>query len=339
MRNYSQSLKKVSFFLTTLKNILHVPVNVPSSVQYAITDDCNMNCKMCPIHHVGTKMEHADYDTFTRIVDRLDGVEEISLVGLGEPLMHPRIMDAIAYCKSKQFIVKTTTNGLLLNSDKKIKELILSGLDTISISIDAINNFPEGAHNAHRVVNHIERLVELKKELSTDIPRIVLQPIMFRNREADLYDIITWGATLGVHRVNVLRMHKYFDTDVVMDRPDRKEEKRIFTQLRILKKKYGIRVDCLQDQFFEGLKGLSYRYFKYFLRLDSFCTRLLNYPYISRDGDVMPCCVLPDYKFGNILESDLRDVWHNDKLKHFRKHHNSVLICSQCDNWRINQLV
>ena len=322
-----------------LKTILHIPTKQPYSVQYAITDDCNMNCKMCPIHYVGTEREHADFDTFKRIVDQLNGTEEISLVGLGEPLFYPMIVDAIKYCKSKGLIAKVTTNGLLLNNDERLKQLILSGLDTISISIDAIKDPPEGAHYNKRVVQYVERLIWLKKELSFNTPRIVLQPIIFKNKEQDLYDIIEWGARIGTHRINVLRMHMYFDTYVDMQRPSRKEEKEIFKHIAKLRKKHNIRIDCIQDQFFTGAKGFLYRYFKYFLRIDSFCTRLLNYPYITREGDVVPCCVLPDFKFGNVLKDDIRNIWHGDKLKHFRKHHNKVKICSKCDNWRIRQLV
>ena len=183
----------------------------------------------------------------------------------------------------------------------------------------------------------IERLIELKEELGFTTPKVVIQSVLIKNREQDIYKIIEWGAQHNIDRINVVRMTLYFDTG--LERPSREEEKKIFKEFARLRKKYKIRIDCLQDQFYTGLEGFLYKYFKYFLRLDTFCVRLLDYPYITQNGDMIPCCVLQDYKFGNVLESDIEDVWHGEKFNYFRKNHNNVERCSKCDNLRVRQLV
>jgi len=105
------NIKMESLPFLVLKRIIHKPTRYPHFVQLDITNACNLTCGMCPIHHVGIEKTHIDYQMFKKIVDKLDGVKEISLVGLGEPLTHPRIIDAIKYCKSKGMIVKITSNG------------------------------------------------------------------------------------------------------------------------------------------------------------------------------------------------------------------------------------
>jgi MoaA/NifB/PqqE/SkfB family radical SAM enzyme len=294
---------------------------------------------MCPIHHVGIEKTHIDYDIFKKIIDNLGYAEEVALVGLGEPLTHPRIFDAIKYGKSKGLVVKITSNGMLLKHDEIIKQLISSGLDSISFSIDSLNHkgIDKVAHRDNRVLRYIERLIELKEVLGSETPKIAIQTVLFKNRENDLYDIIKWGVQHNLHRINVLRMHMFFDIN--LERPDRKEENRVFKELAKLRKKYTVRIDCIQDQFFTGAKGFLYKYFKYFLRLDSCCTRLLDFPIISQNGDMLPCCVLPDYKFGNILEEKIANVWHGEKFSNFRKNHNKVELCSKCDCWRIKQVL
>ena len=236
-------------------------------------------------------------------------------------------------------MAKVTTNGLLLNSDEKLEMLVSSGIDTISFSIESIDEFErnEQVHHNQITLKHIKRLVEIKKALGAKTPKIVLQTIMIKNKENDIYDIINWAVRHGINRVNILRMTKYFETGLA--RPNIKEEKEIFKHVAKLRKKYKIRIDCLQDQFYTGMKGYLYKYFKYFLRLDSFCVRLLDYPYITRDGDMIPCCVLPDYKFGNILEENIKDIWLGEKFNTFRKTHNNIEICSKCDNLRVRQIV
>ena len=332
------NIKMESLPFLVLKRIIHKPTRYPHFVQLDITNACNLTCGMCPIHHVGIEKTHIEYQMFKKIVDKLDGVKEISLVGLGEPLTHPRIIDAIKYCKSKGMIVKITSNGLLLNNDEKIKELILSGLDTISFSLESINgNVDDGiAHRDKNVLDHIKRFCAIKKEIGLDTPKVSFQTVLFKSRENDVYDVIKWGAENNVHRINVLRMHKYFDTD--LERPTREEEKLVFKEFVRLRKKYKVRIDCLQDQFFTGVKGFLYKHLKYFLRMDSCCTRLLDYPLINHNGDMLPCCVLPNNKFGNVLKEDVEDIWHGLKFNSFRRNHHKVKICSKCDCWRINQI-
>lgn len=331
--------KKEFFPIMILKKTFHIPTNLPYFIQLDVTTFCNLSCEMCPRRHVNQEITHINFEKFKKIVDRLKGVEEISLTGLGEPLTYPRIYDAVRYCKSKGLCVKITTNGLLLDKDEKLKELILSGLDTISFSIESIedSNNDGKSHRNSKTVQHIERLIELKRELAFSTPKIAIQSVLIKNKEQDIYKIIEWGAQHDIDRINVLRMTLYFDTG--LERPSRKEEKKIFKEFTRLRKKYKIRIDCLQDQFYTGLKGFLYKYFKYFLGLDTFCVRLLDYPYITQNGDMIPCCILIKYKFGNILESDIKDVWHGERFNYFRKNHNNVELCSKCDNLRIKQRV
>lgn len=316
------------------------PRPTPKSVQIDITTVCNFKCKMCPIHFVKQESKHIDFEVFTRIVDKLEGVEEVSLVGLGEPFANPELLDAVRYCKDKGMTVKTTSNGVLLNTDEKLKDIIDSGLDVISFSVDNLTRkggiaegHPEGAG-----VRNIERLIELRNELGSVTPKVVIQSVYQKEMEEDMIEVIRWADRIGAHRMNVLRMHMYFDTGV--DRPDMDEEKVFYKRLAGLRKELDVRIDCIQDQFFTGFKGFLYKYIlKYFLRLDDYCVRLLDYPFVNQEGELIPCCALPEHTFGNILDSSLDEVWHGEKLNKFRKMHNSVKICSKCDNWRIKQII
>lgn len=328
-----------SFPVRVIKKILHIPTKFPYFIQLAITDACNLDCEICPRHHVHVKPAHLDFEVFTRIVDRLEGAKEISLVGLGEPFVYPKIFEAIRYCKAKGLTVKTTTNGLLLDTDDVLMELIRSGLDSISFSIESlyIDHGNGKFHANYHTVQYIERLISLKKKYRAATPKIVLQPVLIKGKEADIYEMIEFFAPKGISRVNVLRMTTYFETGVA--RPNMEEEQIIFRQFDRLRAQYHVRIDCLQDQFFGGITGLLYKYFKNFLRIDSCCTRLLDYPYITVHGDVIPCCVLPEVKFGNVLEENIQDIWHGEAFNHFRKHHHTNTLCAKCDNLKIKQIV
>ncbi|MBF0234889.1 MAG: radical SAM protein [Desulfamplus sp.] len=323
----------------TLRTILHISSPMPTSVQVDVTTVCNFKCRMCPIHFVKQEHKHIDFELFKRIVDNLHGVDEIALVGLGEPFTNPNIFEAIKYCKNKGMCVRTTTNGSLLHTEKRIRDLFDSGLDSLSFSVDALKEglSHQDGHDSPHVLQNIEAILTERNKRGGEGPQLTIQSVLQLHREQDIYDIIAWGAERGIDRFNVLRMHMYFDNNI--KRHDEQGEKIVHAELARLRRKYGVRIDCLQDQFFTGFQGFLYKHTKHLLRLDSFCIRLLDYPLINQEGDVVPCCALPRKTFGNVLENKLADIWHGTSITHFRKTHQDHPICSKCDNWRIRQII
>jgi radical SAM protein with 4Fe4S-binding SPASM domain len=313
-----------------VEKVLHIPAARPYDIQVDISNICNLDCKMCARHFVDRSETTIAFDNFKKIIDRLGNIEEIALVGLGEPFMHPQIFEAIKYCKDRNISVKITTNGLLLDSDEMLERILDSGLDFISFSIDSIH--AEDAGNAHEnssSLANIKRLLALRNEKSLAVPKIVLQTVMFKD-PANLYEVIQWGAEQGVDRINVMRVDHYFDKS--LPKPDLKEEKAIFKQLAVFRQQYNLQIDCIQDQVFSGLKGRLYKIFKHLLRLDSFCHRLTYYTFIAQNGNVQPCWLLDNHPLGNIFEQSIEEIWHGEKYRSFRKNHlQDEIMCRRCD--------
>src|SRR5436305_11987323 len=88
-------------------------VSLPKFVQIEPVGQCNLRCQMCPIQfrHDGPSAGVAfmGYDQFTRLIDRFVGVKELHLQGLGEPMMHPRLFDMVAYAVAKGIHVTSTS--------------------------------------------------------------------------------------------------------------------------------------------------------------------------------------------------------------------------------------
>ena len=57
------------------------------------------------------------------------------LQGLGEPMMHPRFFDMVAYAAGKGIRVTTNSNLTLLN-ERRAAACVASGLDCLHVSID-----------------------------------------------------------------------------------------------------------------------------------------------------------------------------------------------------------
>ena len=158
---------------------------------------------------------------------------------------------------------------------------------------------------------------------------------MIKGKEEDLFDVIEWGAFNGVDRINVAR----FDLNTLIDvkRPDVIEEQAVFREFARLRKKYSIRIDCVQDQFYDGLKGFLYKNLKHLLENERSCTRLNDFTYINLEGDVRPCCALVNKRIHNLLQSNLKEIWKSEKYNNFRKNYFKVPWCSHCDVFTLRQ--
>jgi len=96
-----------------------------------------------------------DKSTFEEAVDALEaqGFYNFGLTG-GEPLLHPQYFEFIKYLKQRGLYANSPTNGTLL-TNKSVRKLKESGIDSLSISIDSMN--PE---IADKVRGHKGQLVK-----------------------------------------------------------------------------------------------------------------------------------------------------------------------------------
>ena len=112
-------------------------------LRISLTDKCNMRCRYCmPREHFDgheflSKEEILSYEELAFVVESMVplGLQKIRLTG-GEPLLRRDICDFIKMLP-KDLDLAMTTNGLLL--EKFAKELADSGLDRVTVSLDALD--------------------------------------------------------------------------------------------------------------------------------------------------------------------------------------------------------
>lgn len=124
--NKEQSIKKLSF---------------PNRITVELTNDCNVSCTFCHRQEISMDIGYMKEDLYYRIIDEMAEHLPIKLVPFfrGEPLMHPEIIPFIKYAKKKGIgPIQMASNALLLDG-KMQDELIESGIDYISFSLDTID--------------------------------------------------------------------------------------------------------------------------------------------------------------------------------------------------------
>lgn len=118
----------------------------PLHLDIEITTFCNLGCPMCPRtiqikNGEFGKIQHIDTELFKKLIEEgaKNGLASVKFNYLGEPLMHPDVIEMVKHCKSEGIIdVMFNTNGVLLDEKMSIG-LLEAGIDGLFVSFDSSN--------------------------------------------------------------------------------------------------------------------------------------------------------------------------------------------------------
>lgn len=323
----------LSLALDTFNRLIYKIPRKPRHIQIEVTNRCNMDCSMCPREDLEIELEHMDWDKFVAVVDQLQSKEDVTLTGWGEPFLHPEIFDMIRHCKYRGHKVMITSNGLFTKPDV-IDQILASGLNALTFSIDnveASDRVAEG-HNNNGVYRNIEAIARLRKKGSLSLR---LQSTLHTDCENDLYDVIRYAAKMGCEVVNVGRLDRKYAPN--LKRPSLREEGRIFRNADRIARSLGVQLDWIQYSVSKGITRIVYELLRKKLhRSGKYCLKTFDNAYISREGNVTPCCLLPQAKMGNMLNQKLETIWKSSGFNDFRENYRDT--CGSCDLWTIDQV-
>ena len=186
---YNQGYDK---YLNNKKNIF------PLCIDIEIASICDLGCPHCFREYIITPDKIMDEKLYHSIIDKVSelGVPSIKLNWRGEPLLHPKIDSFIKYAKQKGVLdVSINTNATNLD-EKKIKELIKSGLDQIIYSFDGgtkktYEKMRPGRfkkNNFEKVYKNIELFSKIRSQMNTKFPTTKIQMVMTKDTREEVKD-------------------------------------------------------------------------------------------------------------------------------------------------------
>lgn len=331
-------LDKQYITFENLKRIVYQVPKIPREAVIEFTNVCNLSCPMCPRQIFNRPMTHMAIDDYKEIIDRLEGVREISLIGYGEPLLHPNFKEAIQYAKNAGHKVSLVSNGYPLLDETKFLDLLRSGVDAVRFSIDSITDSEKGHLVNKDVIGAIERfrserdriLYTHRPGITNDPPRmkIIINPVVSAWNYDQIIPLIEWAQKNQFDRVDLAKWNEIcgMKSELVID-------KEIELYKLIKENGYLIPVTSLYDRYM-GLRRIGFRFM-------TKCPMSYDAVYITQEslltelGGISPCgCSFPNTTYGNILKEDLRDIWTNRKFKIFRK--NQDRMCKKCTLYKLN---
>ena len=295
---------------------------------------CNAKCKHC-----GSSAEKRKYDgelttseikdAFKQIANDMDASKILINVTGGEPLVRNDLCEVMKYATNELgFHWGMTTNGILLN-DENIEKLKKANMETISISIDGL----EETHDRFRGVPGSYKTIteNIKKLRQANFVKHIQVTTVFHKENIDQINDL-YGVMLGLgldswRLVSMDPIGRANENNELL--LDGKEIRQILDFIKTNNsKKMELAYGC------PGFLGLEYE--KEVRPYYFYCRTGINVASILYNGDLFVCPNVPRRKEliqGNIRTDNFKDVWDN-KYKVFRdKDRTKCEECSNCENW------
>lgn len=273
----------------------------PSFISIEASNFCNLHCPECPVGIQKTlKTDRVTFNLtlYRKLIDELKPtLQHIILYFQGEPFLHNQLAELINYAHLSKIYTSTSTNAQFL-TDKIAKEIVLSGLDKLIISVDgttqeAYQSYRVGG-NLQKALTGIEDVIRWKNTLNSATPLIEIQFLVLKTNEHQIDDMRQLAKSLKVDRLTfkTAQLYDYENGNTLMT----------------TKSKFS-RYRKNSDGKYEIKNRQSNR-----------CWRLWSGAVVNVKGDVLPCCFdkNSEFSFGNINSSSFYDCWHNKKASDFR---------------------
>ncbi len=262
----------------TYKNAGKYVYRFPKIVDIELTNNCNLNCKMCARQNMTRYKGFMSKETFDSVtIDCVRNNAAVRMIGWGEPFLHPQIIDFCRLFKYQSLIdpvtlketkppLHITNNGQIITKIQ-MKELVEMELDSIIFSFQGATK--EG-YEAMRVGSNYDRLESNIKQF-----------VAIRGEKEKPFIQVT--STMTFETADEIQKFKEYWEKIVDS------------------------VVVGKTQPLDHSKE-EYVYYKP-------CTEVFNKLTVKWDGRVSACC--GDYNnelvVGSLGQNSLQDIWNNNK--------------------------
>lgn len=155
----------------------------PSHIDIESSSVCQLHCPMCGQRRMGPEMKGImNLELYKKIIDEcaMRHVYSIKLSWRGEPLLNPYLFKMIKYAKEKGIKDVAFLTNVERFDDEKIRELINSGVDWISCSVDGLYDTYEKIRypaKFEETTEKIKKIVEMRKKFNKNKPLVRIQTI------------------------------------------------------------------------------------------------------------------------------------------------------------------
>ncbi|MCQ2505582.1 MAG: radical SAM protein [Lachnospiraceae bacterium] len=289
----------------------------PRRLVFELTNACNLNCVMCGRNAADFKPTVFDMEVFKSFEPLMDTIEEVTLMGWGEPTIHPHFNEMLQIIDKHSARKYFCTNGMNL---KKIKEAIFDyHVDVFAVSLDGATDETNGrirrGSKIEQIKEDLKDIVRIKKEKGLKYPWINFVFCAMQSNIHELPDLVRLAAEIGIEEVKVVYL-TVFGEDLLNETLWGSEDKvkSIFDEALKVADELGI-VMKLPHLVGEDIAGDAYHKDCFVSWRDFF---------LGSDGFVRPCMSTPVQFFKYDMQRPFMDMWNDLKYQEYRKNVNAA---------------
>jgi sulfatase maturation enzyme AslB (radical SAM superfamily) len=320
----------------------------PEQVTVIVTDLCNLRCKMCHFAHNANESYRLNRNgrmepgLFYKLIDETPGTPLVSLTG-GEPLLHPKLPDLIAYAKNKGRIVSLTTNGWHLAS--RAEEICAAGLDILAVSVDGpptVHDHIRGRGSFQRLEKGLEAILRISPRPAV-FTTLAISDLNFTHLVPAYHQSLQWGIDgtnfnhLWILSAEMEARFQAQEPSFQVDQvrwtidPGRVDGEILADQLKTIQRmNWGRKFSVAETPFLNRQQIIDwYQKPEQFVKWTTTrCAwiRMKVWP----DGSFKPC---RGWIAGNIAQGHAMQLWNAQPMRDFRSQlaaHGTFPICARC---------
>ena len=225
------------------------PLSYPWKLDIVLTKACNLRCTFC-ISYGSLKGERwMDFGLYENIARQLfPSAHTVFFCSGGEPLLYPRVREALKLARKYRTMTVMVSNGTLLDQDVARWLVHDQCLHELIISFDGsskktLENIRRGA-NYDKILANLEYLTSLKQERRALYPRLSFHYAIMRSNVEELPEIFKLCRHYGLYRVKVSYVNvtgNLATQESLFYHPDLVEK--VFAESRRRAHEYGIQLE------------------------------------------------------------------------------------------------
>lgn len=218
MKNEEEALAK--------KTVLE---SMPRRFVFELTNACNLNCKMCGRNSAAFQPTWFQMDWLKHFEPVSHLVEEVTLMGWGEPTVHPHFAEFLDWAARLGLRKYFCTNGMRL--DKLFDNIFRTETDIIAVSMDGAcaetNEKIRRGADFHKILENISAITEYKSAHRLEFPYMNFVFTAMEQNLGELPALVRLAGEIGLDEVKAVYLTAFDDRmapDVLYDKMERTRE-------------------------------------------------------------------------------------------------------------------
>ncbi|MCU7834974.1 MAG: radical SAM protein [gamma proteobacterium symbiont of Taylorina sp.] len=285
----------------------NIETAIPTTLNVEVTNICNLDCIMCPAHHIKRKKGYLDLGLYKSFLDEAIelGIKQVGLFSTGESVLHHQFPEFVKVTVEKGLYAYLDVNGNYFR-EGQIEAIIDAGLSSMKFSIDAHNSeiydqIRQGG-DFNKVIENLKKVDAYRKLVKSEMKLFSLYIISSINE-------------------------KYIDNfkEIISPYVDEIGFSLILNQGDQIDNAVGLQSHKLREIIKKNTKPIL-------------CPNPWKRLNLSWDGYLSACCI--DFEmqleYGKYIPGKLHEIWQNDRINKIRsdmssRNFESSSICKNCD--------